>query len=443
MGSTALSQGFLVLAAPILTRLYSPDDFGRFALVVSLFSVAQTVVSLRYEMAIPLANDEVTAANLLALSLILVWFISGLLGLLVGKILPDFPPSWLFLGILGIGHYQALKYFWMRNQQFGFLSMTQMGQALAQVAWQIGWGLSVAGSMGLVGGLVVAQWVGVFMLWRPHQVKFRGASWAMVAYTYRQFPLYTLWASLLNVLGWQLPPWFLWSYFSPEVAGWYALTLRVLAMPSALIGQAVGQVFYPRAAQRLDKELVERVASFLLVLGFSLFAGVFLQGAFLFKVIFGAEWNMAGRYAEWLAPWLMLALASSPLSTLALIRSKQRQALWFTVYETSLRVGALWLGGYLGSPEMTVKLLALAGVIICTIYLGWVLHLAGSSGWRLVQRLQRVGSVGIPLVIGLWWVNDHYLSAWAAVSLSEVSLAIFGGWAWWQVARYENCLSSR
>ena len=71
-GGTALSQALLVLASPILTRVYAPADFGVYGAALSLITFLTVASSLRYERAIPLPDDEFVAASLVAACLILV-----------------------------------------------------------------------------------------------------------------------------------------------------------------------------------------------------------------------------------------------------------------------------------------------------------------------------------------------------------------------------------
>ena len=64
----ALGLGVTVLASPILSRLYSPRDFGLLAIFSTLIGVITTFATLRYENAIPLPNDDWLAHSLAALS---------------------------------------------------------------------------------------------------------------------------------------------------------------------------------------------------------------------------------------------------------------------------------------------------------------------------------------------------------------------------------------
>ena len=127
VGGTALGQVITVLASPLLTRIYTPDDFGTLAVFASFLSIAAVIASLRYELAIPLPEDDKTAANVLALSLSIVVGNSLLAGILVwlfgGKVVnvinaPQLRPYlWLLpLGIFGVGTYQVLNYWAIRKK---------------------------------------------------------------------------------------------------------------------------------------------------------------------------------------------------------------------------------------------------------------------------------------------------------------------------------------
>jgi len=86
-GGTASVQLLLVLAAPILTRLYTPEDFGLLAVFVSILGILSIIASLRYELAIPIAEDDKTALHLVVLCLLVVIamaFLSGVIIFLAG-----------------------------------------------------------------------------------------------------------------------------------------------------------------------------------------------------------------------------------------------------------------------------------------------------------------------------------------------------------------------
>ena len=75
-GGTAAGQAITVLAAPLLTRLYSPEDFGLLAVYTSLLMTIGVIASLRYQLAIPLPKSDEEAAHVVVLSLFIVLGIS-------------------------------------------------------------------------------------------------------------------------------------------------------------------------------------------------------------------------------------------------------------------------------------------------------------------------------------------------------------------------------
>ena len=69
-GGTAVAQGIGVLALPLITRLYTPEDFSVLAVFSSIVAIVSVAACLRLEIAIPLPETDEDAANLLALALI-------------------------------------------------------------------------------------------------------------------------------------------------------------------------------------------------------------------------------------------------------------------------------------------------------------------------------------------------------------------------------------
>lgn len=446
-GGTFLGQAVSVAALPVLTRFFTPEDFGVLGVYASILGVLLVIGSFRYELAIPLPEDDVTAANLLALSSALVLVVSllvwGSVWLFGSKIVlwMNVPALerylWLLpLGLLGAGMYQSLNYWAARKQLFSLLALSRVAQAFSQAGIQAFTGFLGLGPLGLLLGYITGRVLAAFALLPRAWSSISVIQWSAIikaALRYRNFPLYTAWASLINVIGTQAPPVLFSRYFSVEAAGFYSLTMRVLGLPSALIGQSVGQVFYPMAAEKAGnpeaaKTLVERTASTLFVVSFPIFSLIALLGPELFALIFGREWAIAGRYAQYLTPWLFMSFISSPLSTFVFAKGRQKQAFWFTLYETLLRLLAIEGGRLLGSPDWAVKLYSTAGVLITLVYLQWVLRLAGSSLWLLGAHLREIIFLASVLFVILGFL-DQLLEFRTALPVIAGGLSMFTIWA--------------
>ncbi|MGN6392920.1 MAG: lipopolysaccharide biosynthesis protein [Gemmatimonadales bacterium] len=408
---TAVAQGLLALATPVLTRLYTPADYGTLAVYSSTLTVLLVVASLRYELAIPLPEDESTAASLLVLTFVFLGVSTAGLSIAVWLVGDPFttavrvpalrPYLWLLpVGFVGAGVYQALSYWAIRRSAFGRLARTRLSQGVGQVASQVGLGLARAGAPGLLIGDVIGRVAGggglALLAWRDRPAALVSrASIGEAARRYRRFPLLTTWAGIFNIGSLQLPSILFSATFGAAAAGLYALSYKMLVLPTMLVGQAVGQVFLARAAalarepERL-KELTERIALVLFAGGLPVFAVIALSGPRLFATVMGGQWEQAGRYAQVLAPWFVVWLVSSPLSGLLSVREWQGSALAFTTFEFALRLASLLIGAHRNSPMLAVALLSASGVIISVTSIARFMRAGHSSIGRLVAPAARL-----------------------------------------------------
>lgn len=366
-----LNAGFSVFIA----RLYEPADFGTFVAYLSIVSILSVGVALRYEMAIPLAETNEEALNLAMLAVLVSFVAAFLIGFL------------LFLGngwlasLVSVPHLE--KYLWflpagllLAGIQQVFISwMSQMGnfrqiafnrvfQVVAQGVFQLG--LSSLGAIGLLFGFVAGRSVGLLVLVRHILAGFgylRPTFWVSLAFKYRNFPLFNLPAALADMIGLQLVPLALAKFFSIEAAGFYGLAMRVVTLPSVLVGQAVSQVFYPETSKLKSSKhdlthLVASMATKLMRFSAPLFGWLYLCAPFVFGWIFGDRWREAGVYASYLSLWLLMNFVSSPLSTVPLVMGQQRMTFYFSIYETVLRLGALGAGIFVQDARVGVLVTA-------------------------------------------------------------------------------------
>ena len=77
MTGTTIAQAIPIVISPILTRIYTPEDFGLFALFIAITSVFGSIATGRYELAIMLPNKDENAINILALGLIIPAIVTG------------------------------------------------------------------------------------------------------------------------------------------------------------------------------------------------------------------------------------------------------------------------------------------------------------------------------------------------------------------------------
>jgi len=439
VGGTAGAQLLTVLAAPLLTRLYSPEDFGVLAVYASLLALIGVISSLRYELAIPLPEDDTEAANVAALSLILVGIstlLSAVLVLLLGTPIAEAlgVPAlagylWLLpVGVLLGGAYSVFNYWSVRTKRFSTIAGTRLRQALATIAIQLA--AFKLGGIALLLGQVAGQGVGTTSLARPALAMpaFRQVSWGGVrqaAVRYRRFPIFTTWAGLFSTGGTQLPPLMIAAFFTAAGAGLYALAHRVLTLPMILVGSALQSVFLSSAPEALRNnqlgEKVHRLLDILTQIAVLPAAILVITGPDLFAIVFGEEWRQAGALAQWMTPWLVLQFCTGPLTIVNAVAEKQHLGLIMQVQLFTVRVVMLAIGAYHGDVVFAIMLFSVGSAVSYLIFLWQVLSVVDVSIMVYLKSLSRAFGFASLIVAPIFLFPDFLLD-WTTFSVVAITV---------------------
>lgn len=448
VGGTAGAQALMVLASPLLTRLYSPDDFGLLAVYAGLLAIFGVISSLRYELAIPLPESNVEAANVLVLSLLVVLMMTGIsagMGLLVSEQVsqalnaPELVQYfWLLpVSVLLSGIYRVFNYWAVRTKAFGDIAKTRISQTLATLAIQlIGYKL---GAIALLFGQASGQGVGSLRLARSAITREDAQSWSWsgvwtAAKRYKVFPVFSTWGGLFNTAGVQLPPLMFAAFFSSTAAGLYALAHRVLAMPMSVLGEAIGKVFFSNAAEAYREKrlapLVEKIHGLLSEIAMPATLLLVIAAPEIFALVFGESWREAGQIARYMAPWLHIVFVSSPLSTLFEVMERQQLAMAFQAGLLTIRVVAILIGAYwLRALLPTVILFSLVSALFWIGFLVWVCCASGNR-WSMIVKstssaLVKAAVCLLPLSFAI--VSSPLNQAWMylAISISGLMFMVY------------------
>jgi O-antigen/teichoic acid export membrane protein len=362
MSGSTIAMVVPVVAAPLLTRLYTPHDYGVFALFVSIVTVFSVPIGGNYDSAAMLPAEDEDALNLVSVCLA-ASFLAGIVCLFVpvffarsiGRFLgSDGIVLWLWLAPLAgfLTSAQLAFSSWVnRKRQFKRLAASKVVEAVVTPAMSLGFGVRAWGVGGLVAGLLGGKLASAWMLERSTgrakaaaqlQVKFK--TMREQARKYRDFPLYSAPTSFLDVLALQVPILLLTRFFDPSTVGWFSLTSRVVGGPLAIVGSCVAQVYYQWFAEagRDHDDLSSypmKVAGYLglIAAGPLLIAIVF--SPVLFSLVFGSEWRMAGEYARVLVIPIAVRFVVSPLSvTMPASGNIKLGSIWKILYFSSTAV---------------------------------------------------------------------------------------------------------
>jgi O-antigen/teichoic acid export membrane protein len=171
-------------------------------------------------------------------------------------------------------------------------------------------------------------------------------------------------------------------FFGPAAVGFYALANMVLGIPSNLIGASVMQVFYPKANEvhlrgESLHDLIIKTTLGMAAIGFLPFLLVIFFGPYLFELVFGSGWGIAGLYAQWLSAWLFLGYLNKPAVAAIPVLGIQKGLLIYELLSTGTKVIAITFGYYFfNSAVVAVALFALCGIVAYICLIIWVIFAA-------------------------------------------------------------------
>lgn len=389
---TAIAQAIPIAISPILTRIYSPEDFGIFALYLSITSVISVIATARYEFAITLPEKEEDAYNLVWLSLSIVVVVSLLLlliiilfnseiGILLGNEEINF---WLYLApitVLFSGVYQTFNYWFNRQRMYKSLSKSRVLQTSLSSASNLGIGSLVkSGPSGLICGNIVGQGAAaLYFIFNFNKIKSFDVSsinfneMKSMGKRYINFPKYDALAAFFNISSAQITHIFFNSFFSATISGHYYLVQKIFNAPIALLAGAVQDVFKMEVvtlhiAKGNTRKLFITTLKKLFLLSLVPFVLIFFFAEDIFVIVFGKDWAVAGNYVKIMAPVFFIRFLSFPLSYMLYVVEKQ-------IYNTIgqlilvLTIISVFIIEKKESAEEVVKMLSLVYFMFYTTYL--------------------------------------------------------------------------
>jgi O-antigen/teichoic acid export membrane protein len=419
-GGNILGQLIVVLSAPILTRIYSPEDFGLLGSFMAVIAVFGVLSTLRYESAIVLETSVIGATTVIALCMVLIVFSATVASaffylLYWAKLLPaemllldEF--IWLLpFGLLSMSLYKVVTWIAVKAQQLEAIGVARLQQNTVMVTMQTILGGIGFGPAGLILGQLVGVSSGIIRL--SSNLKFRRiyrltrfqkSYIKYMSLKYKRFFKYSLPGDIFNVLAQQLPVILLASLFSPAIAGFYVLADKVFRSPLAMISDGVGKSIMSVAVVSKERGTLGVFALLffkplvrLSSAGFMLFAAV---APSVFGFMFGLNWVEAGVYAQLMTPLFFTIFIFVPVLTLLVILERQKHEILFQASLFTVVLSGLVIGYFTSDARATIMVLSVGGALVYSVFGIWTLILAGVTTRQLMSFF--LNEIGIILVLG-------------------------------------------
>ena len=393
-GATTVGGLVAIAASPLITRLYSPSQFGILGVFATTLYLLIVVASLRYDLAIPYPKDDREAASVLALSLIAIVCTSSVCALLILIGLPTLVPTlgstlsggliwWLPVGMWASATYAALSIWMIRRRDFATIGTTKITQGVLQAGSQVVLGIAQIGASGLIIGQIVGSSGGLLRFWRkirqadPHIMNnVSRHDLIATARSYKRFPLYSGPAVLLDNATGAMPLLFIAAQFGPAAAGLFTLVQRVITMPFSLLTVNLGQIVFGDLAELRRSDPASLMLMFrrrviqAALLGLALLIPLLFIVPLLLPRIFGQRWAEASLYFLILSPMTYASFVSSPFGFVIDVLRRQDLHLFRDSVRALIMGSALLLSTQLHADwRVALAIIAGAGVVNGVFYL--------------------------------------------------------------------------
>lgn len=389
-GGTMLGQAVLIACSPLLTRLYTPAEFGVLAVFTAASSMLLNVMTLRYEYAIPSCTTDDDAAHMVALCALVTLLVSATITLTLFVVedgivdylgMPDIRLSlWLLPAILFVwGLTLPLAGWSIRNGTFWRNAAGNFAQFATQGGAQLALGVAVGGAGSLVLGYAMgplARLAGFLLAaprdrhprWRPIEL---ARLWSLGRHFWR-YPVFSGSSALLQNVSQMLPAILVALLYGPAAAGMFGLAQRIMGLPMRMLADAASAVFLgeiARADCRTTHRLFMRTSTTFLLVGSAGMLPVLILGPYLFGVVFGEAWRETGRIAQILVPLYLARFIVTPVSQILNVYQRQHMHFLSSVLNCLMLTLSFWLGWHLAlSLQSTVMLYSIGSTASFVLY---------------------------------------------------------------------------
>jgi O-antigen/teichoic acid export membrane protein len=361
MTGTTIAQAIPVAISPILTRIYTPEDFGIFALFVSVVGIMAVISTGKYEMSLILPRKDSFAYQLLILSgiIVLVSSIIYLFSVVIANTFYSIDTIYylLPLTVLFIGLNNTFDKYNNRIKNYKLMSYQRLMkttiESIVSIAFMVFFHLKSGLIWGFVLGFLISNLTMLYINVKSFQQKaFRvsKAKMKILAKKYINFPKYNMPHSLLNTVSENAPIFLIPIFYGNTTLGLYAFGIKIVQAPLGLLSNAIFNVLGQKMAEEYGKGneiysifkvmLKNLLKISLLMIPFFLFADD------IFSFIFGIEWIEAGFYIQIMSIILIGTFILSPFSMIPHIFGQQKKAFIIEIVATFAKILPFIIGGY-------------------------------------------------------------------------------------------------
>ncbi len=379
ISGTAIAQALSLIFSPIISRIYNPEDFGFFAIFMSVVSGIAVIACGRFELTILLPEKEEDAQKNKSIALLFCISISSITTIVMTILFAlNIVESvyYLLTGVLvfTFGIYQINTNLALRSKNYKLIAKSRVINSVINVILSTSFGLFKCLHVGMILATLVGQTMGNSLFKYPFFYQKINKSYLLslkpTIIKYKHFLQFNTLQALsdmfmINAMYYMLP-----FFYSSSLMGLYALAIRILQAPISLIGSSLAQVFYQQATQYYNDNkplngLIKSTLYKAAIVALPIPIILILFGPSLFSLVFGERWEAAGNLARILSPWIYFDFIRSTISQIPLILNKQKELFRYSIAGNFILVLIILL---LGFYNQTIEVNFFAITITMSIY---------------------------------------------------------------------------
>lgn len=353
MSGTVISQIIPFLVAPIISRLYYPEDYALVAAYNSITVLLTIVATGMYSSALMIDKTDQEAINTASAALLVtasITVISFIIFLLFNETIAKLTKNnninfWLYLIPLTVfftGGYQTLNMWNNRLKRYKRLATNRVMQTVVSSGATLLFGLLSYHSTGLMVSLLLGQMFSFILLFYQtfyddrhlyKEISLEKIKSSFVKHC--DFPKYNMPQGFLDGFRESSIVWIISNFFNQNFLGYFSFTMNYLNKPIQIFSDAIGQVFYEKGSKIINegKELkgfIQKLIKILTIISLPFIIIILFFGKEIFIVIFGVNWFISGQFATYLVLFIAFKIIFSPISSLHLILKKQKAGFYFS-----------------------------------------------------------------------------------------------------------------
>ncbi|HGF0254282.1 TPA: type 8 capsular polysaccharide synthesis protein Cap8K [Staphylococcus aureus] len=336
--SSGIAQVILIITTPIITRLYSPTEFGEFTIFSNIAMILIPIINARYDLLIVNTKND-RSANILSQ----ISFLISLLILLIlipifaisAWLYPNFILDFIFIIIMLflVSLTNIFTNYLNKERKYKVLSLINVFRAGSMALLQIIFGLLALGSLGLIIGFSLSYIAGITLGYKTFEKHFnivrdKEETKALFLENKNQL-VYSTPSILLNSLSFSVVVFFIGILYTNTEVGIYGMAIRVLGIPVTIISLGLSKIFMQQANDYYIeygnfRNLLLKFSSILVIVSIILYVPLYLFSEELVNILLGHSWVDAITVIKIVIPLFVIRLIVSTVSLSVIVLQKQQ-----------------------------------------------------------------------------------------------------------------------